>query len=382
VSWFWETAVEQIVTVIASSFSKLVLPRIKRRASKAYDIAEIAESLNSGRIAFGDRIRVHGTFSEYVPFVDLASLLPLSPDIESQAQTVATCRLGDTVRTGQYIAALFQSETTNANAPSIPLLYSSRDPGKIFSLTTGHQVELLCSPVALDYEFRNILHRGEYFTFADRAFGLKVLDVCTKRPKKVNEFWINAFLLKSLSTQQPVEQFFDSLAELADIGYKEGLTGLWILCSLHLLHRKGRLALSFKEQETSVRITWLGSLIKCIVPVDILSTAASGQIHTLLRPAVFDHPPGGTGTDEMYLLRLLYDSETCGKLDQLVKNKGERRWLQRLTGRMTSRPNLGTAIDTFLWPRLAIDFQFDQVSPITKQTLDIREMLKRRGYGS
>jgi hypothetical protein len=337
-------------------------------------------SLNSGRIAFGDRIRVHGTFSEYLPFVDLASLLPLSPDIESNTHTVATCRLGDTVKTGQYIAALFQSETANANAPSIPLLYSSRDPGKVFSLRTGHQVELLCAPVALDYEFRKILQRGEYFTYADRAFGLKVLDVCTNRPKKVNEFWINAFLLESLNTQQPVEQFFDSLEELGDIGYKEGLTHVTALSALHVLHRKGLLGLSFKEQETSTEITWLGSLIKCIVPVDIMSTAAFERIHALLKTPVFDHPSGGT--EEMYFLRLLYDPENRRKLDQAIKRRRQRRWLRRLEDRMTSRPNLATTIDTFLWPRLAIDFQFDQVNPVTKETLDIREMLKKRGYSS
>lgn len=124
---------------------------------------------------------MRGTFSEYLPFVDFATLI--RTDIKSE--TIGTCRIGDLVRSNTYLGALFPLGTKKATDPAIPIIYSSIGKSrKIFSFSTGDQLKLECRLVPLDYEFRGILHRKECFCFEEKPFGLEILDVYTKKTKE------------------------------------------------------------------------------------------------------------------------------------------------------------------------------------------------------
>jgi hypothetical protein len=373
----WQTAVEKIVTPIASSLLKMISTRIKRRIARAYHVEELSGCLSSGKIHFGDTIRVRGTFSEYVPFVDLTRLLPVKVKNEKIQNKVATCRLGDIVKTGEYVAVLFEDHATQSAGPSIPILYSSKRNREVFSLSTGHQVEFLCAPVPLDYGFRSILHRNEYFTFDDKPFGLRVMRVCTKRPEMVDEFRIDAFLLKSLVTQRPIDELYDSFSELGEVLHKAGFGLASIACALTCLHRDELVRLGKRDRAGTVTVDWLGPLMRFSTPVDILSNASRRKLARLLQSTPFDESYDVLG--EMYALKDLCNRNV--QVDRIVRREElKKASVKRFIRKLRSRDDMGAAIDMYLNPQTAVDFQFDQVSPTVSQTIDVRKMLSDRGY--
>jgi hypothetical protein len=374
-SLIWQTAVEKIVTPIASSLLKMISTRIKRRIARAYHVEELSDCLSSGKIHFGDTIRVHGTFSEYIPFVDLTRLLPLKVKNEKNQNKVATCGLGDIVKTGEYVAVLFEDQATQSTGPSIPILYSSKRNKEVFSLSTGQQVEFLCAPVPLDYGFRSILHRNEYFTFDNKPFGLRVMNVCTKRPEMVDEFRIDAFLLKSLVTQGPIDELYDSFSDLGEVLYQGGFGLASIACALTCLHRSELIRLHKRDHAGTVTVDWLGPLIRFSTPVDILSNAPRKTLARLLQSSPFDESYEVLG--EMYALNDLCNRKM--QVDQIVRGEELKKPLvKRFVRKLRSRDDLAAAIDMYLNPQTAVDFQFDQVT--VSQTIDVRKILSDRGY--
>ena len=59
--------------------------------------------MDKGNLSFDKSFFVNGTFSEYIPFVDFASLVKESPVSDS----IGTCRLGDIVQNGTYMGSFF-----------------------------------------------------------------------------------------------------------------------------------------------------------------------------------------------------------------------------------------------------------------------------------
>ena len=95
---------------------------------------------------------------------------------------------------------------------------------------------------------------------------------------------------------------------------------------------------------------------------------------------VFDY--SDSPFEELHLLRHLYDKKFRKDALQEIKRQGtikDHKELNAMLGELDSHPYFASALDTFVNPKLVVDFQYDQVSPITKQTLDIRAILRKRG---
>ena len=205
----WADVVTEIIATIAITLSSKFYRISKDVFGKKFTVSEIVEGLNNGEISLGDNISVQGTFSEFVPFVDFATLI----NDKISGESVGTCRLGDLVSNGNYIGALFPEGTTTSKKASIPLIYSVCDKSKkLFSYSTGDQLRLECMIIPLDYDYRRILNKTNYFCYDGKPFGLRVLNV-KKIEEKVDAFEIDAFILSSLQIEKPYDDFFQQLVK-------------------------------------------------------------------------------------------------------------------------------------------------------------------------
>lgn len=383
----WEIAVAKVLLPVAKSLARISYRLIRKKVRKEFAVLEISEALEKGKLSFDERFTVLGTFSEYIPFVDFTTFI--KTDIRSEI--TGTCRLGDIVKSGTYLGALFPLETKKATEPAIPLVYSSAGKStKIFSFTTGDQLKLECRLVPLDYEFRDILYKKEQFCFQDRPFGLEILDVYTEKPEKVDKFVIDAFFLSSLEYEEGIDNLFSSLNEIAEVWQNETETLIPLTVGIILvgLHRNGAIAsvISRKpelDELKSIRALishdWIEKkLYRLSRRVDILDSKGSQALINDMKN-VITH----------YSFVEKYDLEDWAGIETLLEGKFNSRQkkflsknkdLARFARKLHNRADLLKAWKFYLEPTLNIDFQFDQICPIIKQTIDPRAILKQRGF--
>jgi hypothetical protein len=180
----------QIAVAIARVFKK-----IRKAFSKEYDIKEIKDNLCSSQLHFGDKIKVIGTFSEYLPFVDPKHFLTgvIQPPLPRTARLKA---INDT-----YCGALFRPEQTDAFASEVLPIFYGLD-SKVLEHYTGEMLELQCQIIQVPAEYRDIMNQNSYFTFEKETglsipFGLKVLTV--EPYGLVDSFKVNAWLIGNLN---------------------------------------------------------------------------------------------------------------------------------------------------------------------------------------
>lgn len=214
----WQEIVSEIVVAVSSSLSLKFYKSIKKALSKEFSVLEISNELEKGNLSFDKSFFVTGTFSEYIPFVDFASLIKE----EEVSESIGTCRLGDILENGTYMGAVFPEKTENANIPSVPIIYSKGDKSrKLFAYSTGDQLRLECRLVPLDYNLRNLISKKAYFCYDGKPFGLKVLDVNRQVSKRVDRFQLDAFVLSSIDYEDGESTYFSAIKEIANYLYSE-----------------------------------------------------------------------------------------------------------------------------------------------------------------
>ncbi len=172
------------------------LSKIKKAFQKEYTVKEIKENLSSGELHFGDKIKIMGTFSEYLPFVDPKFFLTRT---EIQPPLPRTARLQ--AINDVYCGALFKPEQKNAFASEVlPLFYGIES--KVLEHYTGEMLELNCQIIQVPEQYRSIMNQNSYFTFQKEEgleipFGLKVLNV--EPYGIVDAFNVNAWLIGNLN---------------------------------------------------------------------------------------------------------------------------------------------------------------------------------------
>lgn len=377
----WELAVEKILIPIARSLGSYIYRILQRRVRREFSVSEITESLENGKLSFDKTFTISGTFSEYVPFVDMTTLIGTS----SKSETTSSCRLGDIVRDGTYLGALFPLEAERATEPAIPLIYSSTDKSrKVFSFSTGDQLKLECQLVPLDYSFRGILYNKECFCSKEKPFGLKITDVYTKRPQKADKFVIDAFFLTSLRYNAGVENLFSSLMEIAETWIREtgGYTSIFVGLMLHFLSREDVLDARAVDEESGRLIAhygWVGrELCRFSRPVDILDSAGSRKEIEDMMNHIFDFTfiEGEEQLRDWAGMKTLLEGNFEPDQKKILSQAKE---LGKVAEQLSHRGDLLKAWNFYLQPELGIDFQFDQVSPVVKQTIEPRKILKERG---
>ncbi|MCJ7560658.1 hypothetical protein MUO79_08600 [Candidatus Bathyarchaeota archaeon] len=180
----------QIAVEVAKVFKK-----IKKAFPKEYDIKEIRDNLSSCELHFGDKITVIGTFSEYLPFIDpkrfLTGTIP-----SSFPRTARLKAIND-----MYCGALFKPEQTDALASEVLPIFYGLD-SKVLEHYTGEMLELKCQIIQVPAEYKDIINQNSYFTFEKEAglsipFGLKVL--AAEPYGLVDSFEVNAWLIGNLN---------------------------------------------------------------------------------------------------------------------------------------------------------------------------------------
>jgi hypothetical protein len=383
----WAMAVEKILEPVAKTLRRYVYRSARHRLLKKFSVEEIGQALQGKRLSFDTAFRIEGTFSEFVPFVDFATLV--TSDVRSNA--TGTCRLGDIVKRGKYIAALFPPEAGKATEPAIPIVYSTAPRSrKMFSFSTGDQVDLECQLIPLDYGFRGILHRGETFCFEGKPFGLEIHDVYTKKPKKVDKFVIDSFFLSSLEYEGGIDRFFSLLDDIANIIYA-GRKSLFPITTtsliLYELHRMGKVTrfmthtedIMNPEESTSVDCIE-GKLYRFSNPVNIIDKTGAQKVLDNMKETInhFSFIEGGEvrSFEEWQVLRALFDFKFTSWERKFLSKFKE---LEPITRKLHGRPDLCKAWDFYANPHLSIDFQFDQVCPSLKQKINLRKLLERSG---
>lgn len=207
-----------------------------------------------------------------------------------------------------------------------------------------------------------------------------------KKPKKVDEFVIDAFFLASLEYEGGVDNFFSSLDEISDILYEETEFAIPITLQIEL-HRLAReRKVDFKavrsEREGECAIAyhdWIGERLHRIShPVDVLDSDGSKALVNELIDHIANYSFAEKSViDDWAFIRTLFQSKFT---DYQKKVLSETKGLARIARELRNRSDLLKAWNFYLGPKLNIDFQFDQVCPIAKQTIDPRVILKQRGF--
>lgn len=196
VDW-WATIVTiyQIIQMTIDGIKKF--EKIRGIMPRDYIVSEIREELQSGELHFGDQISVIGTFSEYLPFVDPKFILKEERPIENALPHTARLKPVDDV----YCGALFPPDQKDAYAKeTIPIFYGIDSP--MLNHSTGEMLGLKCKIIQVPLMYRNLISENENFIFekedgAKVSFGLEVL-----KPSPyglVDSFKINTWLVGNLN---------------------------------------------------------------------------------------------------------------------------------------------------------------------------------------
>lgn len=322
--------------------------------AKVLTIKKIQEQMTSGSLNIGDRITCLGTFSPYMPFVDLRTLIEGIGIADSSVQ--CTCRL-DSIN-NVYCGALYDLDqnaatttevshsarihrdfwthgekekiydpnvTRNPNS-CIPVFYSKipehqNDRGmRLSNYGAGDVPELTCEIRELPDDWKRIIKPATSFTFADsqnrnRPFCLKVLDA---KPYGIvlDEFKIDVWVASHMNTQIPQRR-----------PHSEGVSEEYLVKSLALKYNArisnviaGKLKLndSNTEYETVLIRVWAGP---CVI-------AGFADINVL---------------------------------DPLVVK--------------SARESLPRVIKHYLQKETIVDFQYDQIDPMCEQMIEVSEIL-------
>jgi hypothetical protein len=177
------------------TFAKM-LTRLRKVFSKEYDVREIRDGLCNSELHFGDKIKTIGTYSEYLPFIDPKSKLT-GKAIQSPLPRTARLRAINDIHYG----ALFEPEQRDAFAKEVMPIFYGLD-SKVLEHYTGEMLELQCQIIQVPAQYQEIINQNSYFTFEKEEglqipFGLKVLDA--EPYGVVDTFRINAWLLGNLN---------------------------------------------------------------------------------------------------------------------------------------------------------------------------------------
>ena len=152
---------------------------------------------------------ISGTFSEYIPFVNIPQLLPFATE---ETGIIGTCRLGDSVIQNKYIGAIYLLDENDANNPALPIFYNG--DSKLFSpsIRTGDQIRIKCKLLTLDNVWRKILNKESLnYNKEVLPYGLEVLDVDLIKEVR-DEFWVDCWYLYKLHITN--SEFYDSIQNL------------------------------------------------------------------------------------------------------------------------------------------------------------------------
>ncbi|MHA1702266.1 MAG: hypothetical protein ACTSWK_08370 [Promethearchaeota archaeon] len=164
-------------------------------------------------------IEISGTYSEFIPFVNFAELLP-NINIENIPPSIGTCRLGDSVVSGKYIGALYlPDEHSGISTPAVPIFFDNKIQLSR-SVLTGDQIKLKCRVLELENIWRRIFSPKGTFEFERRdgeakPYGLEVLEVITKQSSQTKrEFTVDFWVLYDFPQYLEFTEFLGDLGEI------------------------------------------------------------------------------------------------------------------------------------------------------------------------
>lgn len=193
----WLQIVGYIYRVIEFTIEYLkISDKINEITRKKYSIVEIKDDLSSNELHFGDRITVLGTFSEYLPFIDIKNLI--HNEFENLSNSFHTTRIEPI--NDFYCGSLFTLHSKDAfSNRSMPIFYDRAS--RMLEHRTGDMLEMSCKITQIPKSYQNLLLENESFSYErddgiEIPFGLEVLDV--KPFDESDSFLINSWALGSL----------------------------------------------------------------------------------------------------------------------------------------------------------------------------------------
>lgn len=144
----------QITVKIAKAITK-----IRKSLSREYTVEEIKENLLNGELHFGDKIKLIGTFSEYIPFIDPQLILKGKFTQFSLPRTTRLQAIEDV-----YCGALFKPDQVDCFANEVLPIFYGID-SKMLEHYSGEMLELRCQIVQVPLQYRNIINQNSFFTF-------------------------------------------------------------------------------------------------------------------------------------------------------------------------------------------------------------------------
>lgn len=199
----WEIVKSVVIEAIINALLEIAKTLRRVRREKEVEIREVRESLQSGDLKIGDSVTVIGTYSEFVPFINMSEIVGLSvkPDT-SPLPVCGACKVGPT--NDEYVGAILEEELRGIHRDSkcIPVFFSqkySKSSIKTLNFITGDIVELRAVISPIPTIWRDIIISSDFFSFAreDRLkqpFCLKVYD-CEPHGLHLNEFRIDLWSL-------------------------------------------------------------------------------------------------------------------------------------------------------------------------------------------
>jgi hypothetical protein len=191
----WIDIIVQYYQIIQSAIQiAKIASKVKKSLTKDYTVDEVKNELLDGEVHFGDKIRLIGTFSEYVPFIDPK----VFPKEKSETPLPRTARIEpiDDV----YCGAFFKPEQRDAFAEEVLPIFYGID-SKVVEHYTGEMLELQCQIIQVPTRYRDIINQTSYFSLEKEEglsvpFGLKVLNA--EPYGLVDRFRINKWLVGKL----------------------------------------------------------------------------------------------------------------------------------------------------------------------------------------
>lgn len=171
----WEIAKAVVIKAIVLALFELGKWVHKFRGEKDVEFDKLHEKLQSGDLKFGDSVTIIGTYSEFVPFVNMSEIVRLSKKSDiSSFPTCGTCKVGPIE--DEYIGALLEENAKGIfrRSKSIPIFFSqkySANSIKMLNFIAGDIVELRGRISPLPNIWKDIILTGDFFSF-DRGDGL------------------------------------------------------------------------------------------------------------------------------------------------------------------------------------------------------------------
>ncbi len=186
-SKMWEIAKSLVLKAIFEAFLNLGKKAYNGRR-KNVEFEEIKERIQNGDLRFGDKITVVGTYSEFVPFINMSQIVLNTTEKESYLPplpTFGTSKIEP--MQDEHVGALLNENSRGiyAGSESIPIFFSqkySKNSIKTLNSITGDIIELEGVISPLPTVWKDIVIASDFFS-VDRGDGfahpfcLKVSDV-------------------------------------------------------------------------------------------------------------------------------------------------------------------------------------------------------------